>query len=164
MPEAYVAVGSNVDRERWLREGLRQLRERFGPLRVSPVYETEPVGFSGEPFFNLVVAFATSLAPTLLQAALREIELRCGRAADARKFTPRTLDLDLLVYGDGEVEEDGLRLPRADLLRYGFLLGPLADLAPALRHPQSGRGYGELWRDFSGEGAVLRPVALDLLA
>ncbi|MGH8457707.1 MAG: 2-amino-4-hydroxy-6-hydroxymethyldihydropteridine diphosphokinase [Nevskiales bacterium] len=158
MTAVFVGIGSNVERERRIGEGLTELRTRYGALRVSPVYESAAVGFRGNPFFNLVVNFDCALPAHALVAELHAIELRCGRRADAPKFAPRPLDLDLLLYGDLVIEEAGLQLPRPDILQYGFALKPLADLAPDRRHPQLGLTYAELWVQFDGEGKVLRLV------
>jgi 2-amino-4-hydroxy-6-hydroxymethyldihydropteridine diphosphokinase len=161
MPEVCVAVGSNVDREKHVREGLRLMRARFGSLRLSPVYETEPVGFQGSLFLNLVVAFESDLPVREIASTLRDIEHRCGRIHGAKKFAPRPLDLDLLLYGDVIVSEPGLKLPREEILRYGFVLKPLADLVPQKRHPVAGGTYEELWSVFEGEGKDVAPFTLD---
>lgn len=158
--EVFVGIGSNVERERRVPEGLQLLRAQFGALRLSPVYESAAVGFQGKPFFNLVVGFATGLAPAPLVQALRAIEQCCGRLPDAPKFAPRPLDLDLLLYGDLVIESVDLHLPRPDILQYGFALKPLADLIPERRHPVLGYRYDELWAQFTGAGRDVRPVSL----
>jgi 2-amino-4-hydroxy-6-hydroxymethyldihydropteridine diphosphokinase len=158
--EVFVGIGSNVERERRVRDGLNELRTRFGVLRISPVYESAAVGFRGNPFFNLVVNFDCMLSPHALIMELHAVELLCGRRANAPRFAPRPLDLDLLLYGDLVIDETGLQLPRADILQYGFALKPLADLAPDHRHPQLGQTYAELWARFDGAGRDLRPVLL----
>lgn len=159
MTEVFVGVGSNVGRERHIRRGLSALRQSFGELRVSPVYESAAVGFRGSPFYNLVVSFDSKLPPIELVSTLHRIEQACGRRPDAPKFAPRPLDLDLLLYGDLVIDAGRLRLPRPDILQYGFALRPLADLAPELRHPVLGRRYAELWAEFDGEGRDLRVVS-----
>lgn len=156
--EVFVGIGSNVGRERHIRLGLAAMRERFGDLCASPVYESAAVGFRGSPFFNLVVSFDCELPPAELVTVLHAMEQACGRQPQAPKFAPRPLDLDLLLYGDLVMEEGGLRLPRADVLHYGFALKPLADLAPGLPHPVAGKTYAELWAGFKGEGRDLRVV------
>jgi 2-amino-4-hydroxy-6-hydroxymethyldihydropteridine diphosphokinase len=160
MTEVFVGVGSNVERERRIPEGLALLREQFGSLHLSPVYESAAVGFQGRPFFNLVVGFATDLSPQALVATLHAIEQRCGREPDVPKFAPRPLDLDLLLYGELVLEEPNLHLPRPDILQYGFALKPLADLVPERRHPVIGYRYAALWAQFEGSGRDLREVQL----
>jgi 2-amino-4-hydroxy-6-hydroxymethyldihydropteridine diphosphokinase len=158
--EVFVGIGSNVEREHHIRHGLAALREVFGELCLSPVYESAAVGFRGNPFYNLVANFDCELGPHELVAELRRIEQVCGRRADAPKFAPRPLDLDLLLYGDEVIREQGLLLPRPDILQYGFALKPLADIAPDLPHPELGQTYAELWATFGGEGRELRRVSL----
>ncbi|HXG27389.1 MAG TPA: 2-amino-4-hydroxy-6-hydroxymethyldihydropteridine diphosphokinase [Nevskiales bacterium] len=160
MTAVFVGIGSNRERERRIREAVAALRRRFGSLRLSPVYESAAVGFSGSPFYNLVAAFDCDLPARQLLAALRAIEQACGRDPAAAKFAPRPLDLDLLLYGDLVLEAPDLRLPRADILTYGFVLKPLADLAPAGRHPVLGRSYADLWAAFDGAGRELQRVQL----
>ncbi len=160
MIEVFVGVGSNVERERRLAEGLSRLHRQFGRLRLSPVYESAAVGFQGNPFFNLVVGFETELSPPMLVASLRDIEIACGRGPNAPRFAPRPLDLDLLLYGDLVVEQADLHLPRPDILQYGFALKPLADLIPQRRHPVIGYTYSALWTQFKGAGKELRAVPL----
>ena len=92
---------------------------------------------------------------------LHEAEAACGRERNAPKWAPRTMDLDILLFGDVVCDEPGLRLPRPDLLRRPYMLGPAAELAPDLVHPTDGRTLGELWRGMQREQAhVLRPVDL----
>jgi len=150
MPRVWISVGSNIDRERSVRAALRELRQLFGDLVLSPIYETEAVGFDGDAFLNLVVGVDTARAPGELHRLLRDIEASHGRQRSGVRFDARTLDLDVLTYGDAVTDEGGKQLPRDEILKYAFVLGPLADVAPDERHPQDGRSYHELWRDFSG--------------
>lgn len=165
MPRVWVSVGSNIERERHIRGGLRDLRASFGRLVVSPVYESAAVGFDGDAFFNLVVGFDTELPPQRLHGMLREIEARHGRERGADRFAPRTLDLDLLTYGDALVDDGGHALPRDEIDRYAFVLAPLADVAGDEPHPRSGRRYADLWREFAGrEQQALRRIETPWLA
>lgn len=144
---AYVGIGSNIRPREHVPQALRLLEERFGPLTVSPVYACPAVGFDGPAFLNLVVGFDTDADPPALAQALRCIEEHCGRNRGVRSDS-RTMDLDLLLYGDMVSDEPGQRLPRADILRYAFTLKPLADIEPEARHPTDGRSYAELWAAF----------------
>lgn len=157
----FVSVGTNIDREANLRRALAALGERFGDLQVSPVYESAAQGFDGDPFYNLVIALRSAEGAEAVLAALKRIERAHGRRPGAARFAPRTLDLDLLTYGDLVGEVSGLRLPRADILRYAFVLRPLAELAPRARHPALGTSYDALWRAFDGQHD-LKPVAVRL--
>lgn len=161
MTEVFIGVGSNVDREASLQKGLRALRAAFGELRASSVWDNPAVGFDGDPFLNLVVAFDTDEPPMEVAATLDRIEHAFGRSRDGdRKLAARALDLDLLLYGDQVIPE--MRIPRADVAEYAFVLAPLAELAPGHRHPVTGETYRELWDRFSGDKAVLKKVVLDL--
>lgn len=158
MPEVYVSVGSNIDREANVREGLRLLAERFGPLSSSSLYETESVGFSGPNFYNLVVGFRTDLSLAEVAEILSEIEAIRGRRRGGSGFDDRTLDLDVLLYGDTVNHEPPLDVPRADITEYAFVLCPLAEIAGHLVHPECGRSYTELWSSFEDRSQRLWPV------
>lgn len=162
MTEVFLGLGSNVKRERHLREGIKALREQFGSVRLSPVFESESVGFAGSPFYNLVVSIETALPVGALQQALRDIEYRLGRTPDQRKYSPRTLDIDMLTYGDVVGDVDGVRLPRDEILENAFVLWPLACLAPNNRHPQVQISYLQLWDAYDKSRQRLSQVGLVL--
>src|SRR3569832_2822155 len=139
------------------------MRERYGPLQCSRIYESKAVGFDGDDFYNLVVGFDTEQPVRDVAAALREIEQQNARSRRAPRFSARTLDLDLLLYDDLVADAQGLQLPRAEIMRYAFVLGPLAEIAGERRHPQNGRRYAELWADFADKAAQpMWPVTLDV--
>lgn len=145
----YLGLGSNVDAGLHLRGALERLRAAFGSITVSRVCRTPAVGFTGAAFYNLVVGLDTDRDLDELASILRGIEDAEGRARGGEKFAPRTLDIDVLTYGR-LVRADKPVLPRADILEYAFVLGPLADIAPAERHPVLGTSYGALWDAFEG--------------
>jgi 2-amino-4-hydroxy-6-hydroxymethyldihydropteridine diphosphokinase len=145
MPWVWVSIGSNQDRERSIRGAVQALRERYGRLILSRVYESEAVGFEGHPFYNLVVGFDTEEDVGELNTAFRAIEDAFGRVRGPEKFSPRTLDIDLLTYGDEVGRLDGSDLPRDEILHYAFVLAPLAEVAADEVHPAVGDTYGELW-------------------
>lgn len=157
----FVAAGSNV-MPRWhLRRALAALRERYPELVVSPAYSSAAVGFEGDDFINLVVGFATGEPLPAVLEHLQAVERLCGRPRAAPKWAPRTMDLDILLFGEEVGTFPGAVLPRPDLLRRAYMLGPLADLAPGVVHPTAHRTIGELWREFDATGAELRRVSLD---
>ena len=158
MTRAYVGIGSNVQPERHIVMAVQALRARFGALRLSPMYQNQAVGFEGDDFLNGVIGLDTDLEVPTLKAVLDEVELACGRQRGAARFAPRTLDLDLLAFGD--CVDAAAKLPRGDILRYAFVLKPLSDIAAAERHPVSGKTYAEHWVDFRGEGGQLQAVSL----
>lgn len=162
----WISVGSNVDRERSIRGAVADLRRHFGPLVISPVYETEAVGFEGQPFYNLVVGLDTTLGVAALNQTLRDIEDAHGRVRGPDKFAPRTLDLDLLTWGHTTGTIDGYELPRDEILKYAFVLAPLADVAPHERHPVAGRSYAELWAQLCArmapDAAPMARISFDL--
>ncbi|MEQ1801246.1 MAG: 2-amino-4-hydroxy-6-hydroxymethyldihydropteridine diphosphokinase [Gammaproteobacteria bacterium] len=150
-PEAvdvYISAGSNVAAGENLRLACRELARRFGPLGISSVYRNPAVGFSGDDFLNLVLRFRTAEPPLAIAAELERLHVLAGRVRGTERFAPRTLDLDLLLYGDAVMTGQGIRVPREDILKYGFVLGPLAELAPELRHPVTGQTMAELWSGF----------------
>jgi 2-amino-4-hydroxy-6-hydroxymethyldihydropteridine diphosphokinase len=157
----YVSLGSNIEREHNLRAAVRALREHFGPIILSPVYESRPIGFEGENFYNLVAAVDTEEAPDAVVAALHSIEQRLGRRRSTSRFVSRTIDLDALLYDDLIREDDAVRLPRREILEYACVLRPLADLAPERRHPQAGATYSELWAKFNQQAQPLKSVELE---
>jgi 2-amino-4-hydroxy-6-hydroxymethyldihydropteridine diphosphokinase len=162
MPDVYVAAGSNIDPLRQLRAALVALRQLFAPLRVSPAYRNRAVGFDGEDFINLVVGFTTTQPPAQVREQLQAIEALCGRGNNAPRWAPRSMDLDILLYGELLSQEPGMILPRPDLVRRAYMLKPLADIAPELIHPTLGRSIAELWRDFPQDSHLLVPVSIDL--
>lgn len=160
MTAIILGLGSNIEREHHLRAGVRALSSCLGNMRLSPVYDCDAVGFAGDPFLNMVVAGETSLAVDVLARKLREIELANGRAPDATRYSPRTLDIDLLTYGDVCGVVEGVTLPRPDMIEHAYVLKPLSDLLPDALHPQSGMSYRHLWQTFDATDARLQQVQL----
>lgn len=148
MPRVYIGIGSNIDRENSIRGGVRELAAHYGPLTLSPVYESKALGFEGDNFFNLVAGFDSAESVERIKQVLAEIESRLGRVRGGERYSARALDLDLLLYGD-MVQHDGqVDLPHPDIRRYAFVLCPLADIAPDWRHPETGLTCAEMWQQF----------------
>jgi 2-amino-4-hydroxy-6-hydroxymethyldihydropteridine diphosphokinase len=145
----YIGIGSNIDRDRHIAAALDCLKALFGQLLLSPVYESEAIGFFGQPFLNLVIGIDTDLPVRELQTTLRVIERANGHNGNTPKFSDRSLDLDLLTYGDSCGAIDSVNLPRADIVDYAYVLWPLADIAGAELHPQLGISYRQLKQQFT---------------
>jgi 2-amino-4-hydroxy-6-hydroxymethyldihydropteridine diphosphokinase len=148
VPEVYVAAGSNIEPQQNLARAVAELAHAFPGVRFSPWYQNHAAGFSGDDFINLVAGFTTELPLTEVLARLHAIETLCGRPRDAARWAPRSMDLDVLLYGDLVCDEASVKLPRPDLTKRAYMLGPLAALAPQVRHPTAGLTIGELWQRF----------------
>ncbi len=156
----WLSLGSNIEPHRHIPLALKDLEAEFGELVVSPVYESEAVGFSGDNFLNLVVGLMTGLSAEALMERLRGIETRHGRKRDAKGFNSRTLDIDLLTYADRIIDTETLKLPRGEILKYAFVLLPLAEVAGDEVHPVSGLTYRDLWGAFDQTAQNLWRVEL----
>jgi len=153
----YLSLGSNIGgREGNLRDAIKRLAAPdLRVLRVSPVYETEPMEVTDQPWFlNLVVEAETTLFPVQLLSRIAKIERAMGRVRTRAKG-PRTLDIDILLYGNAVVRTRDLQIPHPRMAERRFVLAPLADLAPSVRHPVLGKSIKELLDGLSGQ--AVRP-------
>jgi 2-amino-4-hydroxy-6-hydroxymethyldihydropteridine diphosphokinase len=160
----FVAAGSNVEPEKNLAAACAQIAHTWPDARFSRAYRNAAVGFEGPDFINLVVAFSAAQPLHWVIEKLRGIETNCGRPRYAPKWASRTMDLDVLLYGELVEQTADHTLPRPDLLKRPYMLGPLAELAPQVLHPLAGRTIGDLWRHFDHGGHALVPVELELPA
>ena len=160
MPEVFVAAGSNVEPESALRTALAAIERIYGPLRVSPAYRNKAVGFEGDDFINLVVGFVTDDSLPDVRRNLQQVEALCGRPPNAPKWAPRTMDLDILLYGDRVSTEPGLLLPRPDLIKRPYMLKPMVDVGPDVVHPTLHRTMKALWDEFDQQGHEMRETPL----
>lgn len=150
MTRVFIGIGSNIEPERHILAALDALAAQYGELLISPVYESEAIGFAGPAFLNLVVAFDTEQSLHELSQQLLAIERGNDYLGGAEKFSSRTLDLDLLLYGDAVGCFDSITLPRADIVDYAYTLWPLVDIAADARHPVSGLAYRDMKKQFGG--------------
>ncbi len=158
----YVGIGSNIERDINIRAAVQTLRQRFANVTLSSMYESRPIGFEGENFYNLVATFETNESPEAVVAILHDIERRLGRKRSTSHFASRTIDLDLLLYGDLVRDDTLLRIPRPEVTGYACVLRPLAELAPEARHPRTGETFASLWARFDKSAQPLSPVVLQL--
>jgi 2-amino-4-hydroxy-6-hydroxymethyldihydropteridine diphosphokinase len=158
MTHVFLGLGSNLNREKNIRLGLNALKQKFGYLTCSSVYESEPVGFRGSNFYNLVVSLQTGLSIADLSEAIKKIEDDHGRVRTGPKYRPRTLDIDILTYGDFVGVKESIELPRAEITKNAFVLLPLSEIAPNELHPQFKKSYAELWSTYDQSSQILWPV------
>ena len=156
MVDVFLSVGSNIDREHNSRSAVQALESRFGKIEVSPVYESEAVGFNGAPFYNFAVKLVTCESLSSVVKALKEIEDTHGRVRSGPKFSSRSLDLDVVVYGDEVGELNGVTLPRPELFYNAFVLLPMADLLPNAREPKTQKLYPELIKSLPSKQKIQR--------
>ena len=162
MPIAYLGLGSNLDAGHYLRLASRELRSRFSLQKISAVYRSKALGFDGADFLNAVACIETKLTPHDLCTQLELIHEVAGRRRRSGKLISRTLDIDLLLYDQLVLDEPPVRLPREDVLRYSFVLRPLAEIAPHYRHPVTGKLISDHWREFDVASHPLTAVELVL--
>lgn len=148
MSIGYISIGSNIDKEIHVATSIMDLILNFGPVTASSIYETVAVGFEGDDFYNLIVEFNSDLDAKATAKILRKIELNHGRTRDDRKYAARTLDLDLILFGDQIIRDGRLQIPRDEIEKYAFVLEPLAEINPDGLHPELKKTYRQMWQKF----------------
>lgn len=154
---AYIGIGSNIEPEHHIERALAELKAHHGAVRTSTLYRVPAVGFAGADFINGVIAIETTAGIEALVDELKNLELAAGRKR-SDGMGSRELDLDLLLYGDQVIHRDRLVLPRPDILKYAFVLRPLAELAPETVHPATGETLAWHWAHFQGQPVAMTPV------
>jgi 2-amino-4-hydroxy-6-hydroxymethyldihydropteridine diphosphokinase len=144
----YLGLGSNLEPRKNLALALLELQDRFGELVVSNTYTNAPVGFVGADFMNLVVQIESEVSAQDICKQIELIHNLSGRQRGSNKWESRPLDIDLLLYNDLILDEKPVRVPRDDILKYSFVLRPMAELAPELRHPVTGKTMRTHWQEF----------------
>ena len=162
MAKIYISIGSNIEAEKNVRLAIHALQIHYGKLILSSVYESEAVGFDGDNFLNLVAAVKTKEDVHTVAATLRKIEDENGRDRKGPKFSSRTVDLDLLLYDDLILREEGLDIPRDEITKNAFVLLPLDEIASQLIHPVSGKTMCQHWLNFDKDSQKLWPVEFTL--
>lgn len=162
MATVYLGLGSNIEPEDNLHLGIVELRRRYGEIELSAVYRSSAVGFDGDDFLNLVARFESEDSPLSICKAIEVIHNLSGRKRSGGKWEARTLDLDLLLYNDLVADEPPVRVPRDDVLDYSFVLRPMAELAPELTHPVTGKTMLDHWKEFDAESQPLEIVGVIL--
>jgi 2-amino-4-hydroxy-6-hydroxymethyldihydropteridine diphosphokinase len=161
MATVYLGLGSNESPEANLRLAIRELQERYGELAISSIYRSTAVGFDGADFLNLALRLQCKDSPLAICDDIERIHDLAGRARDSDKWESRSLDIDLLLYDDLVLDERPVHVPRDDILRYSFVLRPLAELAPHQVHPVTGKTMLEHWQEFDASSHPLEEVSID---
>jgi 2-amino-4-hydroxy-6-hydroxymethyldihydropteridine diphosphokinase len=162
MATIYVGLGSNIEPEEHLGIAIRQLRERYGQIDVSSVYRSAAVGFAGDDFLNLVARLRSEESAEQICEEIERLHDLSGRVRGSEKWSSRPLDIDLLLYDDLVIDEPPVRVPRSDILEYSFVLRPMAELAPDLVHPVTGKSMLQHWQEFDADSHPLERVGIIL--
>jgi 2-amino-4-hydroxy-6-hydroxymethyldihydropteridine diphosphokinase len=159
MTRVFIALGSNINPEYNMREAVQRLASRCRLLAVSPVYETAPVGKTDQPnFLNAAALIETDLtAAELKTQVLQAIEQELGRVRTEELNAPRTIDLDIALFGDQVLDVGPRHIPDPDISKYPHIVVPLADLAPQQLHPETGQTLLEIAQGLPARGLVRRP-------
>ncbi len=160
MATIYVGLGSNIEPEEHLGLAIRQLREHYGQVDVSAVYRSAAVGFTGDDFLNLVARLRSEETPKQICEEIERLHELSGRVRGGEKWASRPLDIDLLLYSDLVIDKPPVRVPRSDILEYSFVLRPMAELAPDLVHPVTGKTMLQHWQEFDEDSHPLELVGL----
>ena len=146
MAKIHINIGSNQNREANITSAIDYLRLNFTIVKISDIFESPAEGFEGDNFYNMGVNATTKLSVEDVNAVLKNIEKTFGRDRTQPKFSSRLIDLDLVIYDD--LVDLNANLPRDDILKYAFVLAPLAQLSGDEIHPLTKQTYQQLWRSF----------------
>ncbi len=158
----FVGIGSNIDREKNIKSCMTTLKSIYGDMTISPVYETESMGFDGPNFYNLVSCFETDQSVYELKNTLNEIENDHGRHFNETKFSSRTLDIDILYYDDLVLSDDKIQIPRKEICEYDFVLKPLVDLVPEFIHPTRNISHKDMMNNIKIKKQIISTINIDL--
>ncbi len=145
MSVAYISIGGNINPKKHIKSALEAIQQDFDSIRVSSVFESKAVGFQGDNFLNLVISVESALSIGDLNRYLHALEDKEGRVrTNGKDWDSRTLDLDILLYGEEQGVIDGVELPRDEILEHAHVLRPLAEIAGHLIHQPTAKSYAQL--------------------
>ena len=156
-----LSIGSNIDAVSNIRAALTALSAKFENMRCSTTFESQAVGFDGDNFLNLVVLADTDAVLEEVSVFLKGLEDELGRDRKQARFSGRTMDIDILLFGSESGAGSGIELPRPEITENAFVLQPLAELLPDEVHAATGKPYRELWQDYDKSKQRLWPVETD---
>ena len=160
--KVYIGIGSNLEKEKNIRSCIALLHKNYQSIVVSPVYETQSMGFDGPNFYNLVSSFDTEQDIYALKEQLKKIENKHGRNFNETKFSSRTLDIDILYYDDLVLSNDKIDIPRKEIIEYDFVLKPLIDIAGDFIHPSLNISHLEIMKNHNIKKQIISEISLDL--
>ena len=149
MSIVHLNIGSNQNRRTNIRLAIKALEQYFSNIVLSSLFESPSEGFKGNDFYNIGVNITTLKTSNEVVDVLHDIENSLGRDRSLTKFSSRIIDLDLVLYGG--IIDEALNVPRKDILKYAFVLAPLAELNPEVIHPLEGTSYQNLWKIFQSK-------------
>ena len=161
MPELVLSLGSNIDAAQNIRLAVHQLELRFGEGVRSSVFQSAAVGFEGEDFLNLVAVFECEDSLNNICTTIKQIETGLGRTRNSKGFSPRPINIDVLLFGEQSGDDRGIKLPRDEITRYAFVLQPLAELLPDKTHPITKQSYSAMWNCFEDKSQRLEAIKFD---
>ncbi|ATC95800.1 2-amino-4-hydroxy-6-hydroxymethyldihydropteridine diphosphokinase [Pseudoalteromonas tunicata] len=162
MAQVFISLGSNINKAHYIQAANTVLALHLTELTFSSVFESEAVGFSGKNFYNSVVGGNTTLELREFCQLLKKIEREHGRKDNDKKFSPRTLDLDLLFYDD-LICEIPAQIPRDEITKNAFVLWPLVEVAPNLIHPVLQKSIADIWQAYDKTQQKLWKVELPVV-
>jgi|TARA_B110000014_G_C20090384_1_gene570768 2-amino-4-hydroxy-6-hydroxymethyldihydropteridine diphosphokinase len=161
MAQIFISLGSSIKRKYHVKQGIYSLANSFSisldKLTLSSLFESEAVGFTGENFYNMVIGVQCSYSVEEVATILKDIESLFGRPKNAKKFSPRTLDLDLLLYDDLIINTPA-QLPRDEINENAFVLWPLSEVAPEVIHPILNINYATLWKNYNKQSQHIKRI------
>ncbi|MEX0739843.1 MAG: 2-amino-4-hydroxy-6-hydroxymethyldihydropteridine diphosphokinase [Pseudohongiella sp.] len=161
MPLLTLSLGSNRQADHHIRVALDALQADFGALQTSSVFESKAVGFDGSNFLNMVVAIHTDNSLATVSARIKALEAEHGRVRGGPRFSPRTLDIDILTYGDCIGDYRGILLPRPEITENAYVLWPMSQICGERCDPQTGLTYATLWQQYDKSRQSLWPIDFD---